>query len=68
MSECSQKSVSDSVRIFVVGSKVYHVKPDTSCRNDSVSEEEMEYEVAVQESDATVSLRKDTSEMAVLKR
>ena len=71
MAECLQKSTSGSIRMFVVNSKVYYVRdPDTSLhgheKRTDLQEEEEFYEVAVQESDSTVSLRKDKSEMAVL--
>ena len=65
MTECSQKSTSGSIRMIVASSKVYYVgDPDTFPRCTDPKEEE-EYAVAVQESDPTVSLRKDISEMAV---
>ena len=67
MAECSQKSTPD---LFVASSKVYVRDPDTSmhgCENKTDPKEEDEYAVAVQESDPTVPLRKDRSEMAALK-
>ena len=69
MAECLQKSTSDSIKMFVVNSKVYYYArdPDTSLhgreKRTDLQEEEF-YAVPVQESDPTVSLRKDKSEMA----
>lgn len=69
MAECSQKSTSGSIRMFVVNSKVYVRDPDTSLhgreKRTDLKEEEEFCAVAVQESDPTVSLWKDKSEMAV---